>query len=130
METADNGPLLIGFSAGIGFFNAILGKTIRLITGGVVNHAFLLYHDEHLGWMTIGATPRGIDYIPLDKFKKKRKIIAVYTPRGFSLWDGLNTLKDDLGMGYNYGGLVGEMLIVIEQRWFKDFREKNLTTFR
>jgi hypothetical protein len=104
-----NNTLYIGFSRSTGgMLSRALGWLIRGFTGGKVNHAFFLYRDAYLGtWMTLGANENGVTLIPLDKFRQTREIVHLWKPVVGSLWDGVRALHDEIGVGYNFSGLVG-----------------------
>ena len=102
----------VGFSASGG-----IGRIIRLFTGGSVNHAFIIYYDmEYATWMTVGANANGVTMLPIAQFVPGRTIVALYEPKGFSLWDGLRTHVSDLGKHYDYAGLFGMAFVEIERR--------------
>lgn len=118
-----NNALYVGFSrtAGGGFFSRLLGRAIRFFEragSGAPNHAFLLYRDDHLGWMTIGANQNGVTYLPLDAFLRSRSVVKLFTTATpGTLWAGLDALKDDIGKAYNLSGLVGMAPVEIAVHW-------------
>jgi hypothetical protein len=132
LKEQPNNTLYIGFSRSTGgMWSRALGWLIRKFTGGKVNHAFFLYRDAYLGaWMTLGANENGVTLIPLAEFRQTREIVqtalnsriasrggsggscvtsseTLWKPVVGSLWDGVCALHDEIGVGYNFSGLVG-----------------------
>jgi hypothetical protein len=101
--------LYLGFSRSTGgFFSRALGWAIRRFTGGAVNHAFFLYWSEVAWcWMTLGANANGVTEIPLAEFVKDREIVDLWLPRQGTLRSGLQKLHDEIGIGYDFSGLIG-----------------------
>ena len=91
-------------------------------------HAFLLYHDDKLGWRTLGANSDGVSYISLKQFLATREIVALFLPRTGSpgsLWDGLAVMRKDIGLPYDYSGVVGMAMVEVAYHWFHDRDAKN-----
>ncbi len=102
-------PLFSGFSAGKGFFNALLGGTIRAFTGGDINHAFFVFWSSDFNaWLTVGANANGVTVMTVPEFCKSREIKYLFAPiSSWSLWTGLRMHVGDLNKHYNYTGLFG-----------------------
>lgn len=112
-------PVLVGFSYATGSLeNRVLTALIRWFTGGPATHTFLLLPSSLHGWTTLGANADGIGYIPLERFLRTRRLVAAFSPQRESLWTGLEKLRKDVGLPYNYGGLVGMAYVEIARRWF------------
>lgn len=109
VKESPNNTLYIGFSRSTGGpLRRALGWLIRAFTGGRVNHAFFLYRDAYLGtWMTLGANASGVTLVPLREFRRTREIVHLWKPVVGSLWEGVRALHDEIGVGYNFSGLVG-----------------------
>jgi hypothetical protein len=118
--------LYVCFSRATGSrFWAVFGWLITVFTGGTVNHAFTLYYDTHLGWMTLGANSNGVTYQPLGTFLKSHKIVAIFAPKKGTLWPGLNKIKEDIDKRYNYTGLLGETIVSVAHRLFHEYSVHN-----
>lgn len=101
-------PIYCGFSSATGFFGAIIGRMIRVFTGGEVNHAFFAYWSpEWQAWLTVGANANGVTMMTVPEFLKTRRIKYLFAPAGWSIWDGLRAHVADLDRHYNYAGLFG-----------------------
>lgn len=111
-------PLYLGFSRSTGgFFSRALGWLIRRFTGGAVNHAFLAWRDENLGWLTLGANVNGVTLMTMEKFLADRQIVALYLPRAGSLWKGLAECKRMIDEGYDFTGIPGIGTSLLVYRW-------------
>lgn len=120
-STTPSDELYLGFSSSKGF----LARLIDLFTGagiGGVSHAFLLWNDEHLGWLTLGANDNGLTVVAWDNFVQNHTVAGIFRPRtGFpSLWDGLEVLKSKLNEQYNYPGLVGMSIVEVAAFFHKN----------
>ena len=100
-----NPNLFVGFSQGQGF----VPWAIQLFTGRGVNHAFLAWQDEHLGWVVLGANENGVTLDDWANFTKTRTVPALFRPRDGKpdLWVGLSALRDKLNEKYSLSGLIG-----------------------
>jgi hypothetical protein len=107
--------LYVGFSRGSG----LLPRLILYFTKGSVNHAFLTWRDEHLGWVVLGANGNGVTLDTWANFTKTRTVPAVYKPATGSLWFGLETLRNDINAKYNIPALVGMSVVEIASHVFK-----------
>ena len=96
----------------------MLPRLIRLMTGGEVNHAFLLWTDEHLGWVVLGANKNGVTLDTWKNFTKIRTVPAIFKPATGSLWLGLEKLRDDINAQYNTAALVGMSVVEIASHVF------------
>ena len=102
----DNNPnLFVGFSQGTGF----IAWAIQLFTGRGVNHAFLCWQDEHLGWVVLGANENGVTLDTWEQFTRTRTVPALFRPKDGmpTLWAGLVSLRNKLNEKYSLSGLVG-----------------------
>lgn len=111
-----NSNLYVGFSSSAG----LLGRVIRYLTGGSVNHAFLLWEDAHLGWVVLGANENGITLDTLTNFRATRTIEATVRPIVGTLWNGLTALRNDLNEKYNLSGLVGMSVVEIARAFGRE----------
>lgn len=103
-EAAVGDPnLYVGFS----MTRSMLGWLIRAFTGGNVNHAFLAWQDANLGWVVLGANDNGLTMDAIANFQKTRTIAGLFRPKNSTLWSGLEALKQNLNVKYNFSGLVG-----------------------
>lgn len=101
-------PIYSGFSSATGFFGRILGGSIRLFTGGDVNHAFFVFWSPEFDtWLTVGANANGVTIMSVGEFCKTREINYLFAPIGWSIWDGMRAHVKDLDKHYNYTGLFG-----------------------
>ena len=101
-------PTRIGFST----TDALLSRLIRRITGSKVSHAFLVYFDVDFDReMVMEAVGAGFRIVPLDKFAKHNRIVAIVRPR-HPIDEGLRAAVDWLGEGYDAPGLVGMALLL------------------
>ncbi len=102
-------PVRIGFST----TDAFLSRLIRRMTGSQVSHAFLVYRDvDFERVMVMEAVGAGFRIVPLDKFEKHNRVVAIVTPR-HSIDEGLKAAVDWLGEAYDKGGLVGMGLLLL-----------------
>src|SRR5512138_3812095 len=102
-------PTRIGFSTTDG----ILSRLIRFGTRSPVSHAFLVYFDVDFGReMVMEAVGAGFRIVPLDKFAKHNRVVAIVTPR-HPIDEGLKAAVDWLGEGYDTSGLVGMGVLVL-----------------
>jgi hypothetical protein len=126
-DAIDDGRLLLGFSRGTSFGERLKSVTIQWFTGGTVSHAFLLYKDNHLGWLTIGANSNGVTYQPLELFKRARQIVKLFEPvtGEFSLWTGLTQMRDFIDAGFNLTGLIGMSIVEIATHWLRQTAPRN-----
>ena len=101
-------PVRIGFST----TNAVLSRLIRRVTGSSVSHAFLVYRDADFDRvMVMEAVGAGFRIVPLDKFEKHNRMVAIVTPR-HPIDEGLKAAVEWLGEAYDSGGLVGMGLLL------------------
>jgi hypothetical protein len=126
-DAIDGRRLLLGFSRGVSFGERLKSATIRWFTGGTVSHAFLLYNDSHLGWLTIGANSNGVTYQPLEQFKRARLIVKLFEPveETMSLWTGLARMRDFIDAGFNLSGLIGMSMVEIATHWLHQTAPRN-----
>jgi hypothetical protein len=108
--------LYAGFSASKG----VLPALIRLFSGtlathNAVNHMFLCWQDEHLGWMTLGANSNGVTPMTWKVFTSTRFVAALFRPSDpkHSLWAGLTSMENAINAAYNYPAIVGIGLLGI-----------------
>jgi hypothetical protein len=95
----------IGFSASSG-----IGDLIRLVTGGDVNHAFILYFDPIFQTnLTLGAQSNGLTSEPLFEFPDQ--IIHLFEPLNSGFEEGLRVNTKWLDQPYDYAGLLGMSLV-------------------
>jgi hypothetical protein len=99
-------PTRIGFST----TDALVSRIIRKLTGSQVSHAFLVYRDvDFEREMVMEAVGAGFRIVPLDKFRKHNRVVAIVTPR-HSLERGLRAAVEWLGESYDTAGLLGMAL--------------------
>jgi hypothetical protein len=110
--------LYAGFSAGKG----LLPWLIRKATGGSVNHAFLLWEDPQVGWVTLGANEDGVSRMLWGEFTLTRTVPAIFMPTdpAKSLWAGLEALKAEIGAKYNIPALVGMSIVEVAAHLFHE----------
>lgn len=102
-------PVRIGFST----TDAVLSRLIRWTTGSSVSHAFLVYRDVDFDRvMVMEAVGAGFRIVPLDKFEKHNRVVALVTPR-HAIDEGLKAAVEWLGEAYDKGGLVGMGLLLL-----------------
>lgn len=100
----------VGFSSGRG-----IGKAIRDITGGDINHAFILYDDPVLGVpVTFGANANGFTMVPISHFPDD--IVRVFTPMPQPLLVGFRKNIQWINAPYDYGGLLGMAFVEAEMK--------------
>jgi hypothetical protein len=101
-------PVFVGFSQSIGKLPMVLlGKAIRVFTGGDVNHAWVVYWDKNWSaWLIVGANSNGLTFDSLPNFLKSHKVIYLFSAENFRLWEGLSAHVNDLNTGYDYRGLI------------------------
>lgn len=120
-------PTRIGFST----TDALLSRLIRRLTGSRVSHAFLVYRDVDFDReMVMEAAGAGFRIVPLDKFERHNRIVAIVTPR-HPIDEGLKAAVDWLGEGYDAPGLVGmAILLVLRALRRRKLRLRNLLANR
>ncbi len=107
-------PTRVGFST----TSALLSRLIRRGTGSRVSHAFLVYRDVDFDReMVMEAAGPGFRIVPLDKFRRHNRVVAIFTPR-HPIDEGLKAAVDWLGESYDAAGLVG-MALVLLGRWLE-----------
>jgi hypothetical protein len=107
-------PTRVGFST----TNTLLSRIIRRFTGSRVSHAFLVYQDVDFDReMIMEAAGAGFRIVPLDRFRRHNRVVAIFTPR-HPIDEGLRAAVDWLGESYDAGGLVG-MALLLAGRWLK-----------
>lgn len=92
---------------------------VRTVTGSKVSHAFFVYDDVDFGMqMVMEAHELGFRLTPFEHFKKKNKLVALFTPvKPIDI--GLKFVAQRyLGTMYDYGGLIGETVVMLG-RWLK-----------
>jgi hypothetical protein len=116
-DPASDPYLYVGFSRGRG----MVGRAIRLFTGGTVNHAFLAWKDEHLGWICLGANGNGITPDTFENLNQTTEILVFVRPTNErkSLWAGLADLRDELNRKYNFSGIAGMAVVEIARHFGK-----------
>lgn len=97
----------------------MLPRLILYFTKGTVNHAFLTWQDEHLGWVVLGANGNGVTLDTWGNFTKTRTVPAVFRPVAGDLWKGLELLRDDINTRYDIPALVGMSVVEIASHVFK-----------
>jgi hypothetical protein len=120
-------PTRIGFST----TDALLSRLIRRLTRSTVSHAFLVYRDvDFEREMVMEAVGAGFRIVPLDKFAKHNRIVAIVKPR-HPIDEGLKAAVDWLGEGYDAPGLVGmAVLLVLRALRRRKLRVRNLLARR
>jgi len=96
---------------------------VRKVTGSKASHAFFIYrdHDFELD-MVLEAHELGFRLTPLDHFKKKNHLVAVYTPVQ-PLDTGLKYVaRRYLGTMYDYGGLFGGIVVMLGRKLKRKWR--------
>lgn len=105
--------IYVGFSRG----KNPLSWIIRKLTGGIVDHAFLIYRDGDQ-WMTFGAQFNGLHKATVKDFQKNREIVKMFQPVGFDLEGGLKAVLGEQGEkeSYNFDALLGMAGVEIQKR--------------
>lgn len=107
---------LVGFSTPKRFNP--LSWLVRKLTGSTVSHAWLLYRDHDFDLeMVMEAHEFGFRLLPYDTFQRHNVVVEVVNP-DVNLDIGLRMLARRLGSAYDYGGLIG-MVVVLLGRWLK-----------
>jgi hypothetical protein len=104
-----------GFSGSKGW----IGKTIRFLRGGDINHEFCVYWDrENGGWTVRGADTRGWMETPAEDLRKNQTVRLYAAPEGYDLRKGIAALKSLLGARYDVGGLIGMVWVLAMRKVF------------
>lgn len=109
----DRNKVYVAFSGGTG----LLCWLIKKFTGSDVNHAFLVYWDQEFGgWLQLGADAGGWMESPAED-RGGCTVVRLYAPpAGVDLKVGLKDLRVVLGAGYDVGGLVGMMWVLLMRK--------------
>lgn len=101
----------VGFST----TNMIISRIVRWFTNSKCSHAFMVIDLYDKPWV-LESGYFGIVLLPLDKFAKANKIVAL-VPVDVPQINVVSAMEE-LGDAYDFGGLVGAMFPIVG-RWFK-----------
>jgi hypothetical protein len=92
---------------------------VRKFTGSRASHTFFVYLDVDFDLeFVMEAHELGFRLVPFERFKEANTLVGLFEPVK-PVDEGLKFVAGRyLGTGYDYGGLLGE-LVVIAGRWFK-----------
>jgi hypothetical protein len=108
---------LIGFSTPARF-NPV-SWLVRRLTGSKASHAFFIYDDMDWGCqMVLEAHELGFRLIPLEHFRRRNKVLAVFEPC-VDISAGVQFVAlEYLGEPYDFGGLIGFSFVLLG-RWLR-----------
>jgi len=111
----------VGFSHANGIWS-FLSKIIMWVTKRPYSHCwFLLEGEDAIRGvpMVLEATEKGgLHLVPWVGYEVGKTIVLIKTPP-FPLTEGVNFLMNQLGSGYDIGGLIGQSWVIAMKRWFK-----------
>jgi hypothetical protein len=100
---------------------------IRKVTKSQVSHAWVVYHSDLFDLeMVMEAHELGFRSLTLEHFKAKNKIVLLH-PIDVDVTPGLRLLAVHLGDTYDYAGLFGMGIVLIQQRlrgFFKKWKKR------
>jgi hypothetical protein len=105
----------------------LLTQGIQFFAGKGPSHACLIYWSTDFScWIAIGANWNGITEDRLDTFLKTHIITDIYSPVGFSFWEGMKEHSNNLDEHYAFSALPGMALVSILERFHVHPRRNEL----
>lgn len=111
----------VGFSHATGFWS-FLSRIIMWATKRPFSHCWFLLDDTDcirgIPMVLEASEKGGLHLVPWVGYGVGKVIVEIKTPP-FPVAQGVDFLLNQLGDGYNVGGLIGEGWVIAFQRWFK-----------
>lgn len=102
---SDKPRVLIVFSTS----NAWYAKFFRWVMSSHIHHTFLWYRSPYLGWLALEIDEDGAHFVHPKKALKRVSKMECYET-SYDLTQGIRAMKEYLGSGYDWRGLVSGIL--------------------